>query len=250
MGRKGIGFWTAVGFLGALLAVTVSAGLGIRTVLAQRWVAAELRAQMESMEEATIEKQLKIAKWYNWSLEQGNFVPERVYRSILDLGAGRMGLLQVPELGLSLPITHGTGGPAGHDPATALPTGGREEQTVLYIDKDLPWREGMAVQTVLPGTGESWQVESIQVMSAGWPVDHPAGSALLTLVHDQGSTRTIVRCRPWEGVPWERQDGPSVAGRALFWGISPLWMVSALCAMEKILRFMHPGRRNKAIISR
>lgn len=240
MGRKEIGLWTAVTFLWALLAVLWTVGLGIGKQLEERKAVAELELRMEAMEAEPLEKQLKIAKWYNLQLEQGNYVPEWDYESILNLGEGRMGLLQVPDWELKLPITHGIGGVAGHDPETSLPLGGREEQTVLYIEKAVLWREGMMVRTALPGAEQEWQVESIQVMPGDWPVEHPAGSALLTLVQDTDSTRTIVRCRPGQESLREKPDADSLGKQAFFWGISPLFLIPVLCTLGKFLYFLHP----------
>ena len=231
MGRRELTFWTVLAFFWALLAVAASLWAGVGQRLEERKILAALEYRMEAMGEGAIEKQLKIAKWYNWSLEQGNYVPEWDYESILNLGEGRMGLLSVPELKLALPISHGVTGPAGHDPETAFPTGGSREQTVLYIEKTILWREGMAVKTVLPGAEQTWLVESIQVMPAGWPVDHPAGRAQLTLVTDRGDTRTIVRCRPGQV---RIQIGENPLREALFWAMAPLIWVPVLCFIGKM----------------
>ncbi len=237
MGRKEIGFWTVVGFLGVLLAVAAWVAQGAEKYLVDRALVAELELRMDAMDGEAREKQLKIAKWYNWSLEQGNYVPEWDYRNILNLGDGRMGLLRLPELAMSLPITHGGGGPVGHDPASALPIGGREEQTVLYIDQTAPWREGMAVETVLPGAELKWQVVSIQVMSGPWPVDHPADGALLTLVWDWSDTRTLIRCRPYQTPADVEANDPLDA--ALIGGTVPILLIPVLCTLGKILIFLH-----------
>ena len=245
MGRKGIGFCTAVCFLGALLAVMLSVRLGIGDYLEAQAVVETLELRMASMEEQALEKQLKIAKWYNWSLEQGRYVPERNYQNVLNLGEGRMGLLLIPQWKLQLPITHGVGGAAGHDPTTSLPTGSRETQSVLYIEKPMPWHQGMVIQTVLPGVKLDWRVEGIQVMPSGWPPDHPEGCGLLTLVYDNGNTRTLVRCRPGDGKHPDSVAGEDLGSRAFFWGCAPLFTIPALCGAEKMLYFIHPRKRRK-----
>lgn len=248
MGRRELGFLTVLAFLWALLAVAVSLRLGMEKRMEEASAGVVLESRMASMDPASVERQLKIAKWYNYQLEQGKFVPERDYQSIWNLGEGQMGLLRIPELELVLPITHGIGGMAGHDPATALPAGGREEQTVLYIEKSVPWREGMALETSLPGVELMWQVESIQVMPPHWPVDQPAGSALLTLVIDREENRTIVRCRPGGGIPKELPEPEIRIKQALFWGISPLFLVPGICGLGKILYFIHPGGSRRRIL--
>lgn len=231
MGRRELTFWSVLAFFWALLAVGASLWVGVGQRLEERRILAALELRMETMGERSIEKQLKIAKWYNWSLEQGHYVPEWDYESILNLGDGRMGLLSLPELEREMPITHGIGGKVGHDPASQLPIGGREDRTVLYLEESVPWREGMAVKTVLPGAEQTWVVESIQVMPAGWPVDHPAGRALLTLVIDRGATRTIVRCHPGKGrIP----VGENAQREAIFWAMAPLIWIPALCVLGKI----------------
>lgn len=248
MGRRELGFLTGLACLWAVLAVAVSLGLGMEKRMEEVSVGAVLESRMASMDPESLEKQLKIAKWYNYQLEQGKFVPDRDYQSIWNLGEGQMGLLRVPELDLTLPITHGIGGLVGHDPATALPTGGREEQTVLYIEESVSWREGMALETRLPGAEIIWQVESIQIMPPQWPVDHPAGSTLLTLVFDRAENRTIVRCRPGTGIPRELPAPEMLIRQALFWGILPIFLVPGISGLGKILYFIHPGGSRRRIL--
>lgn len=242
MGRKGMGFCAALCFLGAFLAVTVSAWMGIQRCLEQRAAVATLELRMASMEEKAAQKHLNIAKWYNWSLEQGNFVPEWDYQNVLNLGEGEMGLLHIPAEKLSFPITHGIGGVAGHDPATSLPVGGRMSHTVLYIEKAVSWREGMEVWTILPGIRLQWQVQSIRVMPAGWPWDYPEEESLLTLVYDKGNTRTLIRCQPGMG---SQREANHLERRVFFWGCMPFFLVPVFCGLGNTLFYIHPRKGKK-----
>lgn len=247
MGRRELGLLIYLAVLWAVLAVAVSLRLGMEKRMEEVSAVAALENRMASLEAESIEKQLKIAKWYNYQLEQGKYLSERDYQSIWNLGQGQMGLFSVPELELAVPITHGIGGRAGHDPASALPTGGREEQTVLYLQVPVLWREGMELRTVLPGAETVWQVESIQRMPPNWPADHPGGTALLTIVYDRGNTRTIVRCRPGTTTANPAPEPETVGKQALLWGISPLFLIPVLWGTGKILCFFTARRRQKAV---
>lgn len=196
MGRKMIGFWTAVGVLAAALVAAVPVTAHIREKLLRERETEEIRACMEAMEPETVKLQKNLARWYNLNLTLGEPEPDfrRAYEGIFNLGQGRMGLLEIPELGLTLPITHGTQGAAGHDPATALPVAEQRNHTVLYLQEALPLTEGMGVHMELPGTTRYFRVESIQVMPMGWSTDCPTPNEMLTLVHDWGNRRMIARC--------------------------------------------------------
>ena len=242
MGRNGIRYITALSFLGTVLMLITYVGMIEKQWREDRAVVADMLLRMESMDGEVGEKQLKIAKWYNWSLEQGNYVPDWDYGNILNLGEGRMGLLQVPELGIYMPITHGIGGAVGHDPASALPVGGGIDHTVLYIGRGAPWREGMTVETVLPGVELTWEVVSIQVMPGDWPADHPADGPLLTLVWDREETRTLIRCRPGTG---GEKTVKTPLKEAILGGILPLFAVPAVCILGKVPDLLFFRRQNR-----
>ena len=196
MGRKMIGLWMALGVLAAVLLSAVPVTAHIRENLLRERTAEEIRACMEAMEPETVKLQKNLARWYNFNLTLAEPEPDfqRAYAGIFNLGQGRMGLLEIPELELALPITHGAQGAAGHDPSTALPVEGQGNHTVLYLQEAPPLAEGMAVRMELPGTKRYFRVESIQVMPMGWPTDCPSHREILTLVHDRGNRRMIVRC--------------------------------------------------------
>ena len=63
-------------------------------------------------------------------------VPDANYQGLLDSGAGIMGTVLVPKIGVELPIRHGTSEPvlavgAGHLYGTSLPVGGTGSHTVV-----------------------------------------------------------------------------------------------------------------------
>lgn len=197
MGRKWIGILTFLSVLAALLAVTVPVQARIMELQRREQTAAALREQLESLDSEEIRMQRNLCRWYNQNLR--NPKPDRYFRtaydSILNLGEGIMGMLEVPELGLCIPITHGTDGAAGHDPNSPLPIGGRDNHTVLHLDQAYLWEEGMTVWIWIPGQRLWYRVESIQVMPAGWSTACPSPAEMLHLVFDRGNTRTIIRCR-------------------------------------------------------
>lgn len=196
MGRKMIGLWMALGVLAAVLLAAVPVTAHVRERQFRERTAEEIRICMKAMDPETVKLQTNLARWYNINLTFAE--PEqdfqRAYAGIFNLGQGRMGLLEIPELELALPITHGIQGAAGHDPSTALPVEGQGNHMVLYLQDALPLAEGMTVHMELPGTTRYFRVESIQVMPAGWPTDCPSHREMLTLVQDRGNRRMIVRC--------------------------------------------------------
>lgn len=196
MGRKWIGFLTATGVLAALLGVLLPLqGRFYR----QQDLAKQVEAvewQMAQIGPDRAQKHRNLAKWYNRNLTlirpEANF--RYAYQRIYDLGGGLLGILEIPELELKLPVSHGIGGFVGHDPDTPLPVGGRGDHTVLYLEADICWRQDMLLYIRLPGLEKAYRVASIQVMPEGWCVDCPCREEMLILVFDWGNTRTIVRC--------------------------------------------------------
>lgn len=94
-------------------------------------------------------KMMKAAKKYNAALPNGtNFTltPEQYaeYESLLDVtGTGIMGYIQIPSIGVNLPIYHGTSEEVlqiavGHIPGSSLPVGGKRTHAVLSGHRGLP----------------------------------------------------------------------------------------------------------------
>lgn len=163
-----------------------------------------LRQGWETMEEQEKTMHRDLARWYNLNLHLDTPSPgfQEAYESILNFGEGMMGTLTIPGLALSIPMTHGTVGEAGHDPASALPIGGRGNHTVIHMGNwmgsALP-EPGTVVVIECLGTSLIYRVESVQVMPAEWSPDREEENRdLLTLVLDGrvglSRARTLIRC--------------------------------------------------------
>lgn len=94
-------------------------------------------------------KMLKAARRYNASLPNGvnfNLTPEQYaeYESLLDVtGTGIMGYIQIPSIGVNLPVYHSVDEgvlqiAAGHIPGSSLPVGGKRTHAVLSGHRGLP----------------------------------------------------------------------------------------------------------------
>ena len=129
---------TALLCLGALLGVCLTAwpllavGESERTASA---VTADYRRTAEKLEDAQTAALLAAADAYNAALD-GSYDPEQ-YNSLLRLTEdGMMGYIEIPKIGVELPIYHGTDTAtlskgAGHLPQTSLPVGGEGVHAAL-----------------------------------------------------------------------------------------------------------------------
>lgn len=230
MSRRMVGLWTALGFALAILAVLAPVVRSIGWNQENERILALLEERTEALGESAARRQRSLAKWYNRNLNSET--PEEgyseAYGSILCFDRdGVMGYLMAPEIGLRLPVYHGTGGHVlekgvGHVPQTALPIGGRGNHTVLMgsagpstremFQKIHSLEEGMALYIWSLGETLVYRVDSVQVMPLGWEVDTMPreGEDLLTLVADQagllGARRTIVQCSRSGAVSVETHD--------------------------------------------
>ncbi len=104
---------------------------------------------VEGLSEQEKKDMLKAAKQYNDSLPNGtnfNLTPEQIeeYKSILDItGTGIMGYIQIPSIGVNLPIYHTVEETilqiaVGHIPGSSLPIGGKRTHAVLSGHRGLP----------------------------------------------------------------------------------------------------------------
>lgn len=133
-----------------LLYPTVSNWLAERNSVSMAQVYVE---DVNAMTVEEIEKEIEKAKKYNDMLSGANiedpFVPgsgmvlPENYTSVLDFGNGMMGYIEIPEIGVLLPIYHGTSESVlkrgvGHMENTALPIGGEGNHTVLTGHTGLP----------------------------------------------------------------------------------------------------------------
>jgi sortase (surface protein transpeptidase) len=194
--RKMLKICTLLAFLLALVAVVWTVRRWYRDRAENARQVAAVEVAVSTLGEKAWNHHRNLAKWYNYHLERGTPGLWSTYEDILDLGEGRMAVLEVPELGLKLPVSHGQGGIVGHDRDTALPIGGRGRHTVLFLRWGYNWEEGMQISVVCLGRRLTYRVESVQVMPQPWSLERPAGAGqdLLTLVYDRAGTRTLVRC--------------------------------------------------------
>lgn len=137
MKRSGIVFWTLIGLLAGLLMGVLPVVRQLREKETARVYLAELKGQMQSVSGKVEERQLSLAKWYNWNLNTGEPDPEfeQVYDQILSFRDGAMALLVLP--GEEIPVYHqgasGLVSGAVHRADSALPIGGRGNRCVLQL---------------------------------------------------------------------------------------------------------------------
>lgn len=104
---------------------------------------------VDEMSEAEKEAMLEAARLYNESLSEGvhfNLSEEEYaeYESILDVtGTGIMGYIQIPSIGVNLPVYHGVDEgilqiAAGHIPGSSFPIGGDGAHSVMSGHRGLP----------------------------------------------------------------------------------------------------------------
>lgn len=207
MGRKII-LWTVFTFCIALVLTVWPVAHRLTEAREDARQVEIIQGRVASLGEGQLAKYRDLAKWYNHQLELGGKGLRGAYNRILDLGEGSMGVLEVPESGLRLAISHGYTGEVGHDPESPLPIGGRGNHTVLILTESYFWRTGQAVYIDILGKRLCYRVESVQVMPLGWSTEQPCDGAqdLLTLVHDRGNTRTIIRCVRCADLTVRQQD--------------------------------------------
>ena len=106
----------------------------------------ELKTEVADTNKSEIDKQRKLAEEYNSNLNGENikdpFVPDSGtvrqdnYNDILDFSNHMMGYIEIPKIGIYLPIYHGTSDDVlskgiGHMSETAFPIGGKRNHAVL-----------------------------------------------------------------------------------------------------------------------
>lgn len=115
---------------------------------------ATYQKQVESCDDSNLEEILEDAQEYNQILfqskesvlhpSQANILNSESYYRILNLfGNGIMGSIEIPKIGVNLPIYHGTSDEVlsvavGHIEGTSLPIGGKNTRTVLSGHRGLP----------------------------------------------------------------------------------------------------------------
>jgi sortase (surface protein transpeptidase) len=184
----------ALAFILALAAVLLPSVKYVQQAQANRHLLEKMEQNLAALGEEQLEKHRNLARWYNYHLDLGASGLDVAYGSILNVADGAMAVLEVPQLHMRLPVFHGEQGAVGHLPDSHFPIGGRTLHTVLRIQESYDWRIGMAVYIDCLGQRTMYRVESIQVMGAGWPAQWPSELERLTVLHDRGGQRTIIRC--------------------------------------------------------
>ena len=147
------------GLFNLLIAVAVLVGLGLLLYpTVSNWLnernaskaIADYSHVVEEMDTADIQRMLDEARAYNQSLvgNAGRFEPTEEdtakYNSILDVsGTGIMGYVEIPSIGVKLPIYHGTDDAvlqvaAGHIEGSSLPVGGENTHAAISGHCGLP----------------------------------------------------------------------------------------------------------------
>lgn len=141
-----------------LLVLIFLAGLGIMLypTFSDWWnsmhATQAIASYVDAVEDLSVKERarmLKKARRYNASLPNGvnfNLTPEQYaeYESLLDVtGTGIMGYIQIPSIGVNLPVYHSVDEgvlqiAAGHIPGSSLPVGGKRTHAVLSGHRGLP----------------------------------------------------------------------------------------------------------------
>lgn len=207
----------------------------------------ELNRQAEKVESAVanlstedINHQRNLAKWYNYNLELGTAGLEGAYETILNFGQGRMAVLGIPEWQLRMPIHHGGGGVANHDPATYLPLGGRGQHTIVYLTEYFPWTGGMSLYIDCLGQRLTYRVERVQITDEIEPQEE--GENLLTLVYDRGESRTLIRCTRCAELVLRQEEMTEDGSPVALGLLVPLLALGWICRRKRSAKYLHKGR--------
>ena len=152
-------------------------------------------------EPETIAAQRRLAEEYNAALGTGEGTG---YDAILDFGNGIMGRIQIPKIGVDLPIYHGTSSlvlekGVGHMPGTAFPIGGSGSHAVLTGHTGLPTAELFTDLTKLE-VGDRFCIHILREILV-YRVDQirvvlPAEAEALSAVPGEDHC-TLVTCTPY-----------------------------------------------------
>ncbi len=105
----------------------------------------QLAAELEQQDSEALQLQRKLAQWYNLNLTSGQPEEgfEEAYGSILSFANQVMGSVEIPKIGVDLPIYHGVEEDVlskgiGHMASSAFPIGGEGNHSVLVGHTGLP----------------------------------------------------------------------------------------------------------------
>lgn len=166
------------------------------------WAITQAQEAMEKAEPEELQYQRNLAQQYNSALLEGR-EPED-YGKILDFGDGVMGYVQIPSIGIKLPIYHGVEETTlqkgvGHLPISAFPIGGTGNHAVLTGHTGLPDAKLFTDLTQLNekdlfyihilAQSLAYEIDSIQVVL-------PSETAALQPIADKDYC-TLVTCTPY-----------------------------------------------------
>ena len=199
MGKKWTGFLAAVLLLAGLAVLSYPVVSNYVNQQNSSYAIQQLLERTEGSE--AMSEQLALAREYNRDLATG--APEG-YDRILDFGGGLMGYLEIPKIGLRLPIYHGVSDEVlnrgvGHLPDTAFPIGGPGNHTVLTGHTGLPSARLFTDLTELkPG-------DLFHITAAGRTVTYAVDQILVVLPQETAALGridgmdccTLVTCTPY-----------------------------------------------------
>lgn len=262
-----------VGFV-LLLYPTVSNWLAERNSVSMAQAYVE---DVNAMTEEEIEKEIEKAKKYNDMLSGADiedpFVPESGtvlpgnYTSVLDFGNGMMGYIEIPEIGVLLPIYHGTSEGilkrgVGHMENTALPIGGEGNHTVLTGHTGLPSAKlftdlnqleiGDVFYTIILNKTFAYEIDQILVIE---PDDTKAlqpvtGEDYVTLItctpYGINSHRLLVRGTRIPYTEEEKEDMAMGSARTVDWQIIMIVSFAIFLAAASVAaRIINRRRRQR-----
>lgn len=158
----------------------------------------------KDLKNADIAEQRKMAEEYNAKLRTGQEVSEEEYYQIINMGNGIIGYIEIPKIGINLPVYHGVeeeilSKAIGHMPKTAFPIGGKGNHTVLTGHTGLPKAKLFTDLTeldmedtfsvVVLGDTLTYKVDQIKVVL-------PEDGEDLMIVQDKDYC-TLVTCTPY-----------------------------------------------------
>lgn len=208
MRKRMIGIWTAVLAILALLAACLPVVESIREARGRMEAVQQVREELEALGDEAVSRHRNLAKWYNLNLNMAAPEPgsRETYEEIWAFRDGAMGYMEIPAIGMSLPVYHGTmeetlGKGAGHMAWSPLPAGGRGNHTVLQLEKGfmsrlLKLQPGDLLYLSIPGGNLVYAVESVQTIVQPGTVDYlaPTGEDVISLTAENGLQKRVVRC--------------------------------------------------------
>ncbi len=166
---------------------------------------------VDGLSEEECEERLAKARAYNEKLAAGNrgFVltesEMEEYHALLDVsGTGMMGYVQIPSIGVSLPVYHGTDEAVlqmaiGHIPGSSLPVGGESTHCLISGHRGLPsarlftdlarLEEGDIFTLTVLGQKITYQVDQIRVVLPAEQQD--------LMIMDSQDYCTLITCTPY-----------------------------------------------------